>query len=241
MIRHTRQKKINTDYQLEAGLYICGHDINFRDLEGNSRVHKLTSRMLSRLDIEHIMVQTNIREFSNKRWYLCAASGVSSCMILLSNYFNYGLVPSTITYLDEMRHTFSPLIGPLLSSRKFIQVYDGSAFSRISKIKTISDYPDLIQELRVCYMTYGRQADKNCGVCNKCIRTALAFRIIDRPIPRSLSDITDDKIRTMKVDIAPTVGRVQTEDMKLLIKEAKERNINDSWVNALEEAYITKL
>jgi hypothetical protein len=195
--------------------------------------------MLESLGLEQLTVRTNLRDFADKRWYLSAGAGVASCMMLFGNYFRYGITASSESFEYLMPHAFSPLTSTFLSSNIFTQVQDGGAYSRLDKIKTISSWPEAMRSLRVCLKTSQSQADKNCGKCGKCVRTLLGFRVLGLPLPKSLDfPVTDKQIAELNVDAFPSIARVQLIIMRDILVAAREKQITETWVSALESAIM---
>jgi protein-arginine kinase activator protein McsA len=115
----------------------------------------------------------------------------------------------------------------MLSSNAFQIVHDGAAFPRLDKMREITKWPEAMQNLRVCWQ--GNQKDRNCGRCEKCVRTILNFRILGVGLPECFEqDVTDDQIRNIRVTSGPLT------EMERVLEAAKSAGISASWVQALE-------
>ena len=76
-----------------------------------------------------------------------------------------------------------PFSDPLWSSSTVRLHHHGAEARRIDKLRALSDAPELLDTLRVCFQGKGY----NCGICHKCLQTAAALRAIGvdaPPIPR---------------------------------------------------------
>ena len=76
-----------------------------------------------------------------------------------------------------------PFSDPLWSSSTVRIHHHGAEARRIDKLRALSDAPQLLDVLRVCFQGNGY----NCGICHKCLQTAAALRAIGvdaPPIPR---------------------------------------------------------
>jgi hypothetical protein len=94
-------------------------------------------------------------------------------------------------------------------------------------MREITHWPEALQSLRVCWQ--GTQKDRNCGRCEKCVRTILNFRILGVGLPECFEeDITDEQIRNIQVTSGPLT------EMERVLAAAKAAGISDSWVEALE-------
>jgi hypothetical protein len=84
----------------------------------------------------------------------------------------------------------------LLSSASFPIIHDGAAFTRFDKVRVISQWPAALQYLRVCLR--GKERDKNCCRCRKCVRAILYFRFVGRGLPPSFEqDVSDLQLLTI--------------------------------------------
>ena len=134
--------------------------------------------------------------------------------------------PDGVHFVD-----LAPLTDPLLSSESFRIVHDGAGFTRMEKIETIAEWPEAFAGLRVCWA--GRQRDRNCGRCSKCVRTILAIRAVGLPLPPSFEqDATDRQIRGLG-----RLDRVEQRTQRALLDTVAERGASGSWVRASRSLY----
>ena len=64
----------------------------------------------------------------------------------------------------------------MLSSRSMRFVHHGSDVNRVQKLKLVSQSPMSYERLRVCWIQ--DIGLKNCGRCEKCVRTQVALEIV---------------------------------------------------------------
>jgi hypothetical protein len=80
----------------------------------------------------------------------------------------------------------SPLSDPWFSTESLHIIHDGAEARRIEKLATIAEWPETWDRLRVCRDHAWRNVDvarvriENCAACDKCVRTMIALRLIDR-------------------------------------------------------------
>ena len=68
------------------------------------------------------------------------------------------------------------LVDPYFSSFDMKIRYDGTALSRVDKLRLLADWPAGLDNLRVCNKQELYQPDRlNCGECEKCVRTMLGL------------------------------------------------------------------
>lgn len=98
-------------------------------------------------------------------------------------------------------HGSHPLLDPNYSSSDLRIRHDGITLSRLDKTKLVVDWDLALQNIKVCQPNW---PGKNCGRCEKCVRTMLALLAVgalDKTNAFPLDDISEDqvsKIRTKK-------------------------------------------
>ena len=105
--------------------------------------------------------------------------------------------------------------------------HDGCGRSRNDKINAVAGWPVAADNLRVCW----RNSDpsQNCGICEKCIRTALGFLANGHAIPKSLrADISVADILG-----CPTDNKVQRDRFRQLRDLAVRNGVTGAWVDAI--------
>jgi hypothetical protein len=99
-----------------------------------------------------------------------ALSGRISSAIIASDYNVPNLRP----------HGSHPLVDPYFSSFNLKIRYDGTALSRLDKLRLLADWPAGLDNLRVCNKQEQYQPGRfNCGQCEKCLRTMLGLIAAD--------------------------------------------------------------
>lgn len=235
MYRHRQGLCGRLQENVEAGLMIHGFDIPLSDKEIFSRATEKAKKMLLSLNVELITIATNIRPLAI--WNDSHGAALASCLMIFDNQFNRGLIPSTEPYQAIGNYWGShPLIDPLFSKHNFQVIHDGAAFNRIQKMEQLTQWPEALENLRVCW--HGAQKDRNCGKCEKCIRTILGFRVLGQGLPPCFEKDLD------AFDIPKLAFRwfneVQQTETESILQEAKRRNISDLWVKELELVLLSK-
>ncbi len=232
-LRHSQGKCGRSQRPLQAGLMVHGLDIPLSMPEAFDKAMQKSRLALTSLGLEAIPMATNFRSFP-QNWEDAHGVGVASCLMLLQGGYAMGLIPSSDPYhaIDlSWGWGSNPLTDPLLSSRSFSIIHDGGAFSRPAKLMQIAKWPEALQTLRVCWE--GKQKDRNCGYCEKCVQAILTFRALELDLPPCFeNDVTDQEIarvlkRELLIEYAP------------ILAFARERAISDSWMTVLEEFVST--
>lgn len=232
--RHAKKLCGRLQRPLKAGLMIHGLDIPLNEQQYFDNAAEKSSWTLASLGLELITMATNFRSFKQD-WEDAFGVAIASCLMLLQGGYDSGLIPSSIPYQDmnlyskQISYGSNPITDPLLSSRSFQIIHDGAGFTRIEKVKQIAQWPTALQNLRVCWQ--GEQKDRNCGHCEKCIRTILNFRVAGLGLPPCFErDIDERDILSL-----PVLNKSILGECVSILATAKTNSISDSWVTALEE------
>jgi hypothetical protein len=118
---------------------------------------------------------------------------------LLAGRFGSMMIPNNVNY-GELRRVWGshPVSDPLLASRSFHVTDDGADYNRPGKIGLLTQWPEAMRYLRVCFVNPDSHA--NCCRCEKCIRTILSFRAAGCGLPPAFNhDVTDRQIRRTRL------------------------------------------
>jgi hypothetical protein len=214
---------------LSAGIIVHGFDIPLEEKEVFDVVIKKSQDILDSIGIELIPVATNLRQLGDD-WEDSHGAGLASCLTLLSAGYSSGLIGSSDPYQRlNLPWGSNPVTDWMMSSNSFSIITDGAAFNRNEKVREIAKWPQARQNLRVCWE--GEHKDRNCGKCEKCIRTILNFRVAGMGKPECFEqDVTDEQILAMK-----GLHLSELIEYEPILAQAKALGIKDSWVWALEK------
>ena len=227
--RHKKGACGRLKQDLQTGLMIQGFDIPLDQDDVFKRAANKSKTLLNSLDIEMIPMATNFKEIG-RLWTDTHGAGIASCLMMLQGGFSKGLIGSSAPY-NRLHVPFgsNPVTDHLFSSDSFRILHDGAAYIRREKIREISEWQEAWKLLRVCYE--GTEHDRNCGRCEKCIRTILSFRVMGFGLPECFEqDVKDDQILTL--------NRLQDNILYYLeeiLCQARKLSITESWVNALNK------
>lgn len=228
--RHATGRAGRQTQTVRAGVMAHGFDIPLEQPEQFRSAADKAESMLATLGLPLVRMATNIRHVEHA-WEDVMGAAIASCFLLLRPNARAGLIPSTFPYHLMARWGSHPIGDRLLSSESFRIVHDGAGFSRPAKIELIAMWPAALENLRVCWR--GRERDRNCGRCGKCVRTILAFRAVGLPLPPCFDrDATNVQIRRM--------GRLELDErltLRMALDAAEERGVSASWVRAARAAY----
>jgi hypothetical protein len=230
--RHTRASDRRLARPLRAGVMVQGMDFRPDETDLYLRAEKRSKAMLDSLGLELLRVVTNFKEI-NTHWGYCHGSAVASCLAILQKRFTFGLIAQTMTYANN-HLTFegvNPMTDWLYSSDSFRLIPDGAASTRVEKMAAMADWPEFLENVRVCSIDATRK-DRNCCECGKCVRSILQFRTAGLGLPPAFEkDVPIEAIR--ELSLGPRGLHLTYAP---LLEEARSRGIDEPWVDALERA-----
>lgn len=225
--RHRTGHRRRGQRELEAGLLVHGFDIPLEQTEVFDRAAANAQRMLESLGVKLLRMATNFKQLKQD-WEDVFGIGIASCLMFFQGRYAEGLIGSSEPYSSLVLPWGSnPVTDGLLSSLTFGVVHDGAAYTRTDKVREICAWPEALRDLRVCWQ--GGRLDRNCGRCEKCIRTVLNFWAIGQPRPACMPyDVTDRQIKAITGLNAPQAG-----ELEQILEVAHSAGVRDSWVEVL--------
>jgi hypothetical protein len=193
--RHARSLGLRFPRPLAGAVMVHGFDIPLDEPGPFASAVERSRRMVSSIDLELITIATNYKAVVAD-WPHSHGAAIASCLAMFGGGFSEGLIGQTFTY-PELRHVVegvNALTDPLLSSESFRIVPDGAAFERADKIRALSGWVEFMRDVRVCWQ--GPDRDRNCCVCEKCMRNILTFRALGLGLPPCFDhDVSEEQIR----------------------------------------------
>ena len=223
-------------YKLEydKSIMIFGADIPLSDPDAFDRAFAVAKTMLDDLGVEIIPIETNVRDYLNS-WEDSFGSVVIGCLSFFSKAYGYGAASDSSIMNYHIPWGMNPITDQLFSSPLFYFISDGWDHSRTERAALVRNWEVGLNNLRVCWEN--KDTSKNCGCCEKCIRTKLNFKAVgvdhmpSMPTDLSLTDFDNNKL-------------VSSEHILTFYKEACEygkahKTLDDEWIRVLERQ-ITK-
>ncbi|MFH1242370.1 MAG: hypothetical protein V1689_08415 [Pseudomonadota bacterium] len=190
-------------FDVDAILYVEGFDVNIDyDRECKNVVERNKRLFEGNNDLKFLNVRTNLKYLlSTKRFWTSHACVLVSVASLFRKICGGVLVGSSHSYIHLLPWGSHPLTDRLLSSKGF-EVHHDMVFTRVEKLKALLAWPEALENLKVCWegqYKFETPPDINCCVCDKCVRTMLAFRALGQEVPSSFpGELTTDKVRSLK-------------------------------------------
>jgi len=205
--RHATGRAGYATRDIKAGVFVHGFDIPLDDTEGFDSAVEIATKVLSDINVDLLPVKTNVRALWSIDWEEYHAAAIASVLCGLKRYAGIGLIGSGDSY-DVLLTPWGshPITDPLLSGGNFRIIHDGAGFCRSEKLIILSSWSIGIRNLRVCWA--GNRHDRNCGHCEKCVRTRLNLLLagvdnpacFDTPIESSLFRFMVLKSKAVRID-----------------------------------------
>jgi hypothetical protein len=227
VFRHQRQLCGRRTRSIDAALMVHGFDIPVEDQAAFDSAAARARQMLRSIGVPLVTVATNLKLVGDV-WEDAFAAATASCLMMFEGSYRVGLIGSSEPYAALLLPWGSnPLSDPMLSSGNFGIIHDGAEASRSQKVSVIARWPEALQFLRVCWQ--GQDRDRNCGRCEKCIRTMLNFRVMGLPTPPCF----DSGLNLRDISQLRQLNAGQASEFQQLLKLAKQASISEPWVSEI--------
>ena len=164
---------------LSHTLFMAGFDMPRHLSQSISELTSSYSVMMKELKIQFVAGSTNIRSFVNAvDWTNAHGQALAATALFFKDSWGQFYIPSSYTATTYPKWGTHPSLDHLLSTESLKFVHHGTESNRVSKLNLISNYPESYSRLRVCWIQ--DIGLKNCGECEKCVRTMVALDILGK-------------------------------------------------------------
>lgn len=183
----------NTDRdarRLVTGVLVQGFDVPLDATEGFTAALADARASTAAMGVPLTVVRTNMREAFSIQWTDEFGAALIACLSVFSPIAGSGILAPDHDYRSLVFPWGSNAVtNPMLSSDVFSVQTWGGALTRMERVQRLAGHPEITGRIRVCWL--GTVPGRNCGVCEKCIRTRLNFMAADIPVPPSLGSSSD--------------------------------------------------
>lgn len=222
--RHAKKQFGFRSQHINLSCMVQGFDIPLTDNEVFERALARSKLTLDDLAIPLRAIRTNYRDIARTHW-----EHAFSCA-LVATLQNFKMLAGTIIVGSSEPYESlvipwgsNPITDHLLGSSEFVVIHDGASHSRTEKIASISAWPVGVRNLRVCWQ--GDLKDRNCGVCEKCMRTKLNFLASGHPVPDCF-DNRDDFSALSRIRLNNSAVRAEWQQ---ILDYAKQHGTSGPW------------
>jgi len=179
---------------ISRAVFVHGLDIPLTQTAGLAMADDSARAICSSWDVAFSSVATNWRQDFSPNYSMSFMAGIAATLRLFSGSAHRGEVSADTSYAFHPKPWGThPSSNWLLGDAQFPLVSRGFGWTRLEKIGFIAHSRSVRQHLRVCWE--GPDTGSNCGICEKCVRTALQFRSLghwDVPaLPAPTVDLVD--------------------------------------------------
>jgi hypothetical protein len=165
-------------------IFMRGIESRLHWAEGVKASEARVREIASATAVDTIVGESNIRTVLQRNaaflgWETCyLGSALAAAALPLSADLAYVCIPAGDSYNNPIPWGTTALVDEMYSTERLRLIHDGAELTRSGKLAKILEWDrDLVlAHLRVCVDNRG--GPFNCGKCYKCVRTAVALRIL---------------------------------------------------------------
>jgi len=178
LLRHQPEGTAIHRRPIGALVTIWGFDIPLDAATAFQRLADRMQRLAETLGVDWVPIASNVR---NSRWQetnwglLGQGPALAAIGHALEGDLDHLMIPASLGFGSPRHWGTHPLVDPLLGSSRLSVDDDGALEGRMEKLAIIARSPLALGELRVCWMGGN---DRNCGKCEKCLRTLTALELL---------------------------------------------------------------
>lgn len=218
--------------RLGAAVLVHGFDVKPDDAEGFRRVAVRASALLDGTGLELLAVRTDLRH-PGDAWNRSHGLALAAALTLLSRGSAAGLIGGSSSYRSLLLPWGSnPITDPLMGSRSFAVVHDGTHASRLDKVRRLAEWPEALRHLRSCWKS--PQPDRNCGRCPKCVFSQALFRCVDLEPPCLDAPLPEEEFCAALRDFPP--NEASDPELFVMRRHLAARGATGAWIDALDAA-----
>ena len=187
---------------------VLGFDVSLDSKWLAERVVYENGKAASELGKELIVVETNLREWSERHvgWEQYHGAALACIAHAMSGTVGRVYIPSS-HYMDfRIKWGSHPFIDPLWSSDILQIVHDGAIYKRVEKISALAQDRRALRWLRVCWENPGDAY--NCGRCGKCTRVMIVLHALGAlgECPTFPNELDSERVAGLQVSNEDTLN-----------------------------------
>lgn len=216
-------------YNVVKSVMIHGADIPLNNTDQFNVAFHNAKKMTDDLCIPLIPVKTNYREHSHNWEHEFGTVVVATLNFFSKHIFNAAASDNSVNN-PILPWGLNPITDRYLCNDTFRFIADGYEHSRTERAAFIKNWCTGLENLRVCWRNSDKS--KNCGICEKCIRTKLNLLAVGvSHTPSMPSDITLDELADKNLSI-PQKYICHIQEIYTYAKQ--NGTLNDEWLNTLD-------
>lgn len=162
---------------LSHTLFMSGFDMPLGLVDSIRALTDSYSRFMDQEQTPLITGSTNVRTFVNTAdWTNSHGQALAASALFFKESFGTFFIPASYTGGTYPKWGTHPDLDAHLSTESMEFQHHGKDANRVQKLKEISQHKESYQRLRVCWIQ--DIGLKNCGECEKCVRTMASLEIL---------------------------------------------------------------
>jgi exopolysaccharide biosynthesis predicted pyruvyltransferase EpsI len=214
-------------------LMVHGFDIHLERERDFRELIERTQPFIDELGATLHIVRTNIKYQSQQDWEHSYGAQIASVLHQFGPNFQYGLIGSGEPYSHlPIAWGSHPGTDHLLSGANFEIVHDGAGFSRTEKVAHIASNVTARRTVKVCWQ--GEHQGRNCGKCEKCVRTRLNFFAVGVDHPECF----DNEFGVAEINRITVSNPPQLSNLEQIIEYADRHQTGGRWLDVLRARIV---
>lgn len=224
LLRHTQQKAGRQNIKPALAVLVQGFDLPLGNDKALHTACQTAQSMLDVLNVPFGIVETNWKRDLCHNWKMEHLAGLAACLNQFNNIANVAVIGADDEGYDKVSIPWgsNPVSNSLLSSGVMGLRTEGYSYRRTERLAFVAENSDIASKIRVCWES--ADTGRNCGICEKCIRTQLNFRAIGME-PQGF----DKKAGFFRIAMIPTRSACDNNFLLEAQKAAGRRGIRGAW------------
>lgn len=157
-----------------AAVQVHGFDIPIDDTDGFAAASTAARRITDEIGVPLVSMRTNWKQVADPHWEMTFGTALAGVLHHFTDRAGVACVAADNTYPQTIiPWGTNPVTGPLLSSRRMRLLHTGAGIGRTQKCEVLGHLESVRTGIRVCWA--GQDLGRNCGRCEKCVRTKVNF------------------------------------------------------------------
>lgn len=175
LYRHKKKLAGRNNRNIERAVFALGSDIVARERERYQKALEASETMCKNIGVDFVAVESNYRHYPHL-WEMEHMQFMAAVLRLWKDYPYQMTGSSGWVFSFTYPWATNPVTDRLLSSNNYKLIVDDINFTRMEKVELVKEWAAGLKHLRVCWG--GPKVVNNCGVCEKCLRTHLNFKLL---------------------------------------------------------------
>jgi hypothetical protein len=229
-LRHTDGSLGSGSYPLSNLVMVQGFDVSLDNQSAFDELTQRTTGFVKSLGLRRRIVKTNLKIVVKQNWEHSHGAQLASVLHQFSEEFQCGVIASTEPYsLPNPFWGSQPALDYLFSGSNFRIIHDGAGYTRTEKVEFLSKNTKARRSVKVCWE--GSLQGRNCGVCEKCVRTKLNFLAVGVNKPECFDEeLTVENILSVKVR-----NMTQFNELSSVLHYVDDKHRSDTRFEALRD------